>query len=333
VKLRDLNPLRRSRRASTYTYSVQLQTLRFRNLLRNARAIHEYVADGEEKLAGEFIFDRRFVISLTDAVLESLGRIVFDASLLSPPSARRLYALYDELKGRARRVIAGSAEDALPPSRAPLDQGFDQYPEFGMLRRAHQWMVGAPGAGSATVTSLIRMSIDESIQALEAAGTLGEPVHALRLAAGGVVNQFLLAGHGGGIRAGADTQLDLRDLLCKPLGLMLIGWDARQAGSGDPGGEVLREWHGLAGEEELDLWSTDRHIGLRLHATLGGQPKTDFIFLFAKPPLDLQGLVPEGLKAEQSDSGSTCWWFEQAGVTLDAELMRLGKWFFGRTKG
>jgi len=331
VKLRDLNPFGRSHGASTFTYSARMQTLRFRHLLRNARAVHEHLADGEEKLAGEFIFDRRFVISLTDAVLESLGRIVFDASILSPSSARRLYAQYDELKTRARRVIAENAEDASPP-QAPLEQGLGQFPEFRMLTRALEWMGAAAGGGSAAVMSLMRLAIDESVGGLDAAGPLAEPVHALRLSAGGVLNQFTLAGHGGGIRAGAETQLDLRDLLCKPLGLMLIGWDARQAGSVDPGGETLREWHALAGEEDLDLWSAGSRTGLRLHATLGGQPKTDFIFLFAKPPLELQELVPRAFEAEKSDLGATCWCVEQPGINLEEELMRLGERLFGMAK-
>lgn len=328
MKLRDLNPFGKPRGVATFTHSLRMQTLRFRNLLRNARAVHEHLADGEEKLAGEFIFDRRFVISLTDAVLESLGGIVFDAALLAPASARGLYTQYDELKARARRVIAEREEDAVPPAD-PTDEGLGQYPEFRMLTRALRWMGTASGADSVTVMSLVRSAIDESIRGLEAADPLGEPFHALRLSFGGVQNQFTLAGHGGGIRAGAEMQLDLRDLLCKPLGIMLIGWDARQSGPVDPGRETLREWYGLAGEEELDLWSADGRTGLRLHASLGGQPKTDFIFLFAKPPVELQGLLPAGFETGKSDFGTACWCLEQPGVELEEELMRLGKRLFG----
>lgn len=302
--------------------------LRFRNLLDNAWAVYDCVRDGEEKLGGEFIFDGHYVAALVDAVLENLARAVFDASVLSPGSAARLYASYDRLRAEARTVPApGSGTDPGPGHRVARDE-LQDFPEFRMLERAIAWIRGGDGPRGASALSLLHGLVEDGIRGLEAARGLPAGHGTLRFEAGGTLHLLHVLAHGGGVRAAAGEELALRDLRSKPLGLMLIGANCRPAGASEIDRAAVREWWTLAGEERIDLWTGEGAGGLRLHARLGGT-RGDFIFFFLRAPADPGEFVPESFRVERGELGAACWAFGGPAGNLENELIHLGRWLFG----
>lgn len=305
-----------------------MQALRFRNLLDNAWAVYDCLRDGEEKLGGEFIFDGHFVVSLVDAVLENLGRAVFDASVLSPGSAAQLYATYDRLKVGARALLsAGAPADAGAEVRSGREE-LQDFPEFRMLGRAISWIREGSASEDAGALALLHTLVEHGVRGLEAAHEFQVAHGTLRLEAGGTLNLLRIVAHGGGVRAGAGSELALRDLRSKPLGLMLIGGNCRQPGASDRTGLPLREWYALAGEERIDLWTGKGAGALRLHARLGGT-RGDFIFLFVRAPADPGEFVPENFRIEKGELGAACWSFDGSGGNLENDLVHLGRWLFG----
>lgn len=302
--------------------------LRFRNLLDNAWAVYDCLSDGEEELEGEFIFDGHYVAALVEAVLENLGRAIFDASVLSPGSAARLYASYDRLKAEARTLLAsGSGADPGPGHRVARDELRD-FPEFRKLERVIAWIRGGNGPRGASALSLLHGLVEDGIRGLEAARGFPAGHGTLRLEAGGTLHLLHVLAHGGGVSAAAGADLALRDLRSKPLGLMLIGADCRPAGASQLDRAAVREWRALAGEERIDLWTGEGAGGLRLHARLGGT-RGDYVFLFVRAPVDPAEFVPENFRIERGELGAACWTFGGPAGDLENELIHLGRWLFG----
>jgi hypothetical protein len=323
-----LNPLHILIGRGAGTTCARIQALRFRNLLENARAVYDCLRDGEEKLGGEHIFDRHFVVSLVDAVLESLGKAVFDACILSPSSAELLCSLYDRQKHASRGLLLEDAAARSETESSVLRPELREYPEFRLLAGAVAWLKGSGGTNGGDALGLLRTAIEHAAHGLQSAREFRVPHRTIRLAAGGALNLLRIVSHGGGLRASPGPELALRDLRSKPLGLMLIGGDCRPAGDAESGKAELREWYALAGEEKLDLW-TGRGAGdLRLHASLCGQAGADFIFLFAGASIDPGEFVPEGFRMERGELGTACWSLGGTGGDLENDLMRLGRWLF-----
>lgn len=302
--------------------------LRFRNLLDNAWAVYDCLRDGEEKLGGEFIFDGHFVVSLVDGVLENLGRAVFDAAVLFPGSAARLYAAYDGLQADAHALMPpGSEADPGVGPRVGRDE-LEDFPEFRMLARAISWIRAGIGPQGGGALALLHTLVEHGVRGLETAPEFHGAHGTLRLEAGGTLHLVRIVAHGGGVRAAAGADVGLRDLRSKPLGLMLIGGNCRQAAASESDRGAAREWYALAGEERIDLWTGKGAGGLRLHARLAGT-RGDFVFLFVRAPADPAEFVPENFRIERGELGAACWAFGGPGSNLENELIHLGRWLFG----
>jgi len=324
-----LNPFHRRAGRGDGSADVLIQALRFRNLLENSRAVYDYLAEAEEKLRGEYIFDRQFVVSLADGVLECLGKIVFDACVLSPSSAEEICIRYDRQKNLARMLLLDGSAAAAAVCPETISEELWEYPEYRLLANALSWIGRDAAERDATALQLLRFAIDRAVMGLSSSREIRRPRHQLQMEAGGTLHSLGMISQGGGVQGSASPRLGLRDLRCRPLGLMLIGGDCRPADEAATRSIGLRYWYAVAGEERLDLWSEKGGADVRLHASLSGQAGSDFIFLYAIPPADPREFVPDDFRIETGEVGSACWSFGKPAAELEDNLIHLGKWLFG----
>ena len=67
--MRVLRRLSRRSMRRAAVRELRIRSVRFRKLLENTRGIIDLFDDGREKLEGEFIYDRQYVVSLVDKVI------------------------------------------------------------------------------------------------------------------------------------------------------------------------------------------------------------------------------------------------------------------------
>ena len=60
----------------------RLHVARLGSFLANARAIRDLCDDARAKYEGDYVFDRQYVVSVVDRVLEHLEALLFDARVL-----------------------------------------------------------------------------------------------------------------------------------------------------------------------------------------------------------------------------------------------------------
>jgi hypothetical protein len=327
--MKSLNPFRRSKGRKTEVNELRLQALRFRVLLENARMINDLYADGVEKIRGDYIFDRHYVVSLADMVLERMGMIVFDACVLVPKGGSTLYQLYDEQKKIARQCFLNEGDLASKEEVAHLGIDFPDDLEFGLLASVLSWMNGRPGGKFLSVMEFFKLIFDHVIRGLDEKGFPESGFHLLRVNWKGIENQFLIVDQGRGVMGDENVELSLRDLNCRPLGLMFVGADYQTLGLESAQKATARKWFAVVSDEHLGLQSADSHGGVRLEVTLSGDVESDFIFIFTKNPTDPEEFVPEGCRIERTKMGAACWIYDVPSTKIENDLIHLGRWLFG----
>jgi len=143
-----------------------IQTIRFKKFLENALSLLDLFDDGHEKALGEYIFDRHYVVSLIDSVVERLGMMVYDACVLVPKNGEDLYAKYDKQKLAARNLIDGSgfgegigtSGSVTPETSGSVDS------EYQLLSDALRWFNGKDAAGGTTVMDFMKQIFFNVIQ-------------------------------------------------------------------------------------------------------------------------------------------------------------------------
>ncbi|MDA3896526.1 MAG: hypothetical protein PF482_10300, partial [Desulfobacteraceae bacterium] len=137
-----------------------IQTIRFKKFLENARVLLDLFNDGREKVLGEYIFDRHYVVSLIDSVLERLGMMVYDASVLVPKSGETLYAMYDKHKLAAGNLIgfsvSGNGGKTSGSNNAELSLSAE--PEYQLLSDVLRWFDGKEAPTGTTVMDFMKQT-------------------------------------------------------------------------------------------------------------------------------------------------------------------------------
>jgi hypothetical protein len=327
----NLNPFSSSKGERAGATGLRLQSIRFWKLLENARAINDLFADGIEKIRGDYIFDRHFVVSLVDKVLEKMGMMVFDACVLTPKGGMLLYKLYDEHKKTARQCFFRAEEHPCNAELTSFGSDLPDEPEFKLLAGVLSWINNRFRENSLTVMDFLKLIIDHVISGLDEVEVKFPDTgsHFLRMSSKGVENLFRITDLGGGVTGTESSELSLRDLYCRPLGLMFIGLDHRDSGNDRTGKLAARKWLAVASDEHLSLQSADTRGGVRLEATLGGYVDSDFIFIFVKSPTDPEEFVPEGFRIEKTKLGAVCWTYDVPSSSIENDLIHLGRWLFG----
>ena len=308
-----------------------IQTIRFKKFLENARALLDFFEDGREKAHGEYIFDRHYVVSLIDGIVERMGMMVYDACVLVPESGRELYATYDQHKLAAAKLIGSGASDGKAGASGNMAAGTNDAddPEYRLLSDVLRWFDGDDAPGGITVMNFVKQIFFRVIQGLETVD--------------GTKNRTLFENSG---LLAADTGIYLIDLWKDALALpeekrassdfnsiplkhllMDAGGKGAKAGS-----EHLQKnglWVAAVSEYQLSLNALNPDFQFRLETLASGYEQSDFIFIFADQSAALDTILPAGFHVENSDYGRFAWNLDVSAKTIEDSLMIIGRNLFG----
>lgn len=303
---------------------ARLQFARFRKLLENTRAIMNLVEDGREKLREEYIFDRHYVTSLLDGVMERAGMLVFDAVVLAPEGGEALYRLYDRLKAFAvERFIKGEGKEQSGCFTPSDTKTLPEEPELRLLSCALDWVTGPLPDGEPSMMDLVRLVFDHTIACLRGGSEMAKK--RLEWNRGGTRHVIDVVDlEEGDVKEGSGY-----DLGCRPLGTMMAGagWEGPQKQEGEA--KTTRNWIAYTEKNQLSLRGTDDDNRLYLEATLSGHTDADFAFFFAEDPLDPKSFLPEAFHVEKTGLGAMAWNYDLPGQDMEYNLSQLGARLLG----
>ena len=280
------------------------------------------VADGNEKLKEEYIFDRQYVVSLVDQVIERSGMLVFDAVVLAPEGGEALYQFHDQLKAFA--IDQFIKENGAPNLKNifPDPGNIPDEPEFKLLFQLLAWVIGPLRNGYPTMMDFIRRIFDHILPVLRNdryvdatnnwieldTSAMNHRIEVVRLESGPVTN----------------GRVFINDLECRPLGLMLIGAGREITETTGHPSHGIRKWIAFIGKDQLSLRGMGPDNRIYLETTLSGHTDSDFVFIFAENPLDLRHIIPPGFHLEKTQLGALAWNYDVSGQTLESNLTQLG---------
>ena len=310
---------------------ARLELTRFRKLLENVRVIMNLVDDGREKLHEEYIFDRHYVTSLLDQVIERAGMLVFDAVVLAPEGGEPLYQLHDRLKAFAvDQFIKGEGEHA-NFDQLPVLKPVPEEPELAMLFYLLSWITGPMPDGQPSMMVLIRSVIDHIIPGLRDGLFLEDTRNWIDWSCTGTRHHIQVVDLEEGLFK--EGLLSLQDLECRPLGMMFIGASGEGTSKEEQKTQPIKNWVAFTGREKLSLCGTDPNNKLYFEATLSGHTDADFIFLFAEKPLDPQVFLSNAFHVEKTELGALAWIYDVPGHSMEYSLSQLGSNLFGVLRG
>ena len=316
--------LRKTGRREQEVRAFCLQTIRFKKLLENARAVLDLFADGREKVRGEYIFDRHYVVSLIDGVLDRLGMMVYDACVLAPEKGEFLYAAYDRHKRLARQLIDGEAPAWTTATEAGGGSPADD-PEYRLLSEALQWFDNTGRSGDETVMGFIRQAFVDVISGLGADDLIKGLLEKKRLPLLDpglyVIDlwQDALTQPSPGRTASQFNSLPLRQLLK----------EAAAGGASRSGAApAVPAWVAAVGEYQLSLQSLLPAFRFRLETLASGHESSDFIFIFTDRADLLDRILPPGFHIEGTDFGRFAWSLDISAKTIEEALTLIGRNLF-----
>jgi hypothetical protein len=312
-----------------------IQTIRFKKFLENARALLDLFNDGREKALGEYIFDRHYVVSLIDSVIERLGMMVYDASVLAPKSGETLYAMYDKHKLAASNLIGFSASGngGSKSSDANSETALSAEPEYQLLSNVLRWFDGKEAPADTTVMDFVKQTFFYVIQ-FDAIGGYESP--------DSMKNRDLLKNSG---VLAADMGIYLVDLWKDALELPETGRSVKDFNSVplrhllmDAGGRDKKSshqklsneisWVAAVSEYQLSLSTLKPDFRFRLETLASGYEQSDFIFIFADKSASLDSILPAGFHVENTNYGQLAWNLDVSAKTIEDSLMIIGRNLF-----
>jgi hypothetical protein len=306
---------------------ARLTLARLRKLLENARAIMNLLTDGQEKLREEYIFDRHYVTSLVDQVIERSGMLVFDAVVLAPEGGEALYLLHDKLKAFAvDQFIKGSGETGIDNTVA-LQEPIPEEPELRLLARVLTWATGQLPNGIVSAMDFIRRIFDHIIPVFRDGRYFKMAKSWLELEGAGVKHQIRVIGLE--TETIKEDLVFINDLECRPLGMMFIGAGQEQSENKGQKQQPIRKWIAFIGKEHLSLRGIDTDNKVYLEATFSGHMDSDFIFIFSENPMDPKAFIPPAFHIEKTELGTLAWSYDVSGQNMENSLTQLGTHLLG----
>lgn len=121
-----------------------IQQIRLGQFIEDAKKLLALFDDGREKALGEYIFDRHYVVTLIERVVEGLGMMVYDASVLVPEYGEEFYRVYDRQTLTAKTLLDPSLLAAGSSLRGSLslENSDAAEPEYQLLFLALEWFNG-----------------------------------------------------------------------------------------------------------------------------------------------------------------------------------------------
>jgi pyruvate,water dikinase len=115
-----LRRIRRTRKTQSIA-ALRLKIDRFRELLRENNRVLDLLADADEKLGGDFLFDKAFISDLARALEDSVGKVVRDLNFITENRHLALTAAYEKVRGRVSDLLAARIAVPDAPYILPLE--------------------------------------------------------------------------------------------------------------------------------------------------------------------------------------------------------------------
>ena len=97
------------------TDRFQIKYKAFRELLDSNNAVLEMMADMEEKLGGEFLFDRSYIDGKISAITQKIKVIIDNLNTISTNQFAQLYGKLEVIDSQIKNVLTGQKEIAVSP--------------------------------------------------------------------------------------------------------------------------------------------------------------------------------------------------------------------------
>ena len=280
------------------------------------------IDDAEDKLREEYIFDRHYVISLVDAVLEEASMLTFNFSVLSPSAGKEIYLQLDAHKKFARKEFqkpGGPGEINL--SAFPCSREAD--PETRLLAAVKNWLAGPLQGNQPAVMDFIRHVTDEVFENCRKKELMDKMSASARLVR--ICNSCsmkLIDVHE--VPASRSKRsVSLQDIKCRPFGMLLTGLQNGAVSAEVKEESGIERWM-LFDEEAVSLRISRDNAKIHLEAVLHGNVASDFIFLYFQDPFDLRGAAPQGSRIEKTGRGTSAWIYDVPTDHLEKQLVQLG---------
>ncbi|MEJ2109889.1 MAG: hypothetical protein P8Z37_08255 [Acidobacteriota bacterium] len=291
-------------------------------MAENMRDIIRLIEDGKDKLGEEYIFDRHYISSLVDNVLEASALLAFNASVLAPVAGAGIYERMDRQKRFAQKELL--APDALRMESFAMSSAHLQSDtEIQWLCAALNWLTGPLPENRPSLKDFVRVTVDEVMQhcrketLLKMAGPVAETVN--------------LNGHGSlkvvdfNAASGSEKPSSkAENIHCRPFGLMLLGLLEEGASEGNAlKNDSSARWM-LFNEEKISLRITGDKKILHIEAALYGDASSDFIYMYSQDPLDLKTICPQDAWMDKTAKGTLVWIYDSPTEHLEKQLIQLG---------
>ncbi len=311
-----------------------IQTIRFKKFLENARALLDLFNDGREKALGEYIFDRHYVVSLIDRVIERLGMMVYDASVLVPKNGETLYAMYDKHKLAASNLInfSASGNGGVKSGSDASEISLSAEPEYQLLSDVLRWFDGKEVPADTTVMDFVKQTFFYVIQ-FDAIGGFesSDSMQNRNL----FENSDVLSSDMGIYLVDLwkdalelpEASRSVRDFNSVPLRHLLMDVGGREA-TGPKKDSNGIPWVAAVSEYQLSLSTLKPDCRFRLETLASGYEQSDFIFIFADKSAGLDSILPAGFHVESTDYGQLAWNLDVSAKTIEDSLMIIGRKLF-----
>ena len=101
--------------------SLRLKIERFRGLLRENNRVLDLLADADEKLGGDFLFDTAYIREVARELEDSVGKVVQDLNFITGNRHLPLVAAYEKVRGRVSDLLASRVTVRHAPYILPIE--------------------------------------------------------------------------------------------------------------------------------------------------------------------------------------------------------------------
>ncbi len=300
-----------------------IQTIRFRKLLENARGLLALLADGNEKVLGEYILDRHYVTSLIDSSVERLGMMIYDACVLVPEFGETLYTQYDRHKRRAGELISQNSPSATKDMEANTNISSD--PEYRLLSDVLTWLNGEPSDPGSTVIDFMKQTFVRVLKHIDIGNNSTiELLLSNNVSKAPGSNMFLLDLWEDAVVPSVKPHSPYA-INCIPLKLLLMDADGDNLSPLLDDKNKTATWVATASEYQLSLKILEPDCSFHLEATVSRHEPSDFIFIFADTTINTENILPQGFHTEITNYGQLAWKLDTASKDIEDSLISIGR--------
>ena len=299
-----------------------LQAIRFRKLVRTTYQLLKLFEDGREKIKGEYILDYKYVQSVAEGILDRMGKLVFDASVLVANEGRGLYQIYDAYQELLRNTLR-KLETALA-DRSGGGESLADEPEYKTLNEILSWFDKGGADNPVNVKQFINQVFEQTLPVFKLNPKLLEKSAVTDIHYGNSAHRLYILDP----FAGEDLEPEQAPKIkqCKPLNLL---WPEVEAHSSDdlksPSAQPV-PWLAAMGKYNLSLYLANKPTP-PLHFEIFPDQATGLgmIFLFIDKHYFTDLVLENTYFETQTGTGKMVWLADAAEETMENNLKYLGK--------